>query len=125
MPSSFHRFTDAGGCLAGWLIGCSAGWLAGWLLAAGSDYDEEWFRRLLKRSSLKELDEISGVGGSQPVAAFAAGVLPLKNPLLDRSWLLFHRIVDSSMLAAGLAFHRCLGVAGRLAGLLVGWLRDG
>ena len=69
-----------------------------------------------------------------PVGPFADEMLPLKKPWLDFSWLLFHRFIESSvhrtisihrfiessMLAAGLAFHRCHGLAGWLVGWLVG-----
>ena len=34
--------------------------------------------------------DFGGSGGSRPVAAFANEMLPLKELLLDPSWLLFH-----------------------------------
>ena len=39
-------------------------------------------------SGFHEISSISGVGGWQPIAAFANGMMPLKKPLLDASWLL-------------------------------------
>ena len=74
---------------------------------------------------------ISRARGSQHLPPFAIGMMPLKKPLLDPSWLLFHRfswiskdfmrfhgqlaaIIDSSDLVAGLA--GLAGLAGWLAG---------
>ena len=47
---------------------------------------------------------ISRARGSQPLPPFAIGMMPLKKPLLDSSWLLFHRF--SSISEDLMRFHK-------------------
>ena len=67
---------------------------------------------------------ISWISGSGVRCRMRMDSCPLRKPLLDPSWLLFHRFIQLSMLAAGLPGWLPGWLAGRLAGLAggAGWL---
>ena len=68
-----------------WRLGWLAGWARlGWAVWLAISWIFIDFRRFHK------ISWISGVRGSQPVAACANGMMPLKKALLDSSWLLYH-----------------------------------
>ena len=88
IDSSIHRFIGSGGW-AGWLAGLGWAGLAGWLGCAGLG----WLAIstiFMDFRGFHEISWISGARGSQPLPTVAAEMLPLKKPLLDPSWLLFH-----------------------------------
>ena len=107
--SSIHRIWRLG-----WLarLGC----LAAWLFNGFSWISIDFFR----------FHGFQGSGVSRHLPTFANGMMPLKKPLLDPSWLLFHRFSWISEDFIDSSIHRIIGSGGWAGWLgwagLAGWL---